>query len=90
LRTRRSDVEAWFDSEEVCDLHAVLTSQLVWPTEDVTLKTLAKYVRFMWRDEDPSGGNSIAWYRFLNVSGGNVSRGDSSKSLGFSVRCLRN
>jgi hypothetical protein len=57
------DVEAWFDSAEVVDLHEVLSAQLLWPTEDVTLKTLAKYVKFVWRDDDPSGANSIAWYR---------------------------
>lgn len=61
----RSEVDAVLDSGLFIDLHKVLTSQLVWPTEDVTLKTLAKYVRFVWRDENPNGGDSVAWYRTM-------------------------
>ena len=57
-----SEVEALLKSDVWVDLYPVLTDQLVWPTEDLTLKSLAKYVRFMWRDEDPSGSNSVVWY----------------------------
>jgi predicted RecB family nuclease len=45
------------------DLYPVMTKQLVWPTEDLTLKSLAKYTRFIWRDTDPSGSNSTVWYQ---------------------------
>ena len=45
------------------DLHELVTKQLVWPTEDHKLKTIAKYARFSWRDPEPSGGNCVVWYR---------------------------
>jgi len=56
------EVEAFFALKEVIDLYEVLAKQLVWPTESVQLKEVAKWVRFSWRDSDPSGGNSLAWY----------------------------
>lgn len=33
-----------------------------WPTFSYGLKQIAKLVGFKWRDEDPSGANSIVWY----------------------------
>ncbi|OGC11551.1 hypothetical protein A3K48_03470 [candidate division WOR-1 bacterium RIFOXYA12_FULL_52_29] len=33
-----------------------------WPTYSYGLKQIAKIIGFKWRDEDPSGANSIAWY----------------------------
>jgi len=57
------DVEAFLASDVWVDLYPILTNQLIWPTEDQTLKSLAKYVRFLWRDEDPSGSNSVVWYQ---------------------------
>lgn len=56
------EVTEFFKLKEVIDLYAVLVEQLVWPTESVKLKEVAKWVRFSWRDSDPSGDNSIAWY----------------------------
>lgn len=57
------DVEEFFNLKEVIDLYEVLVEQLVWPTESVSLKEVAKWVRFSWRDSDPGGGNSLAWYK---------------------------
>ena len=34
----------------------------MWPTNDQSIKTLAKYLGFEWRDTDPSGAESIEWY----------------------------
>ena len=56
-------LEAFLASDVWVDLYPILTNQLVWPTENMTLKSLAKYVRFFWRDEDPSGSNSVVWYQ---------------------------
>jgi predicted RecB family nuclease len=56
------EVTEFFKLKEVIDLYAVLVEQLVWPTESVKLKEVAKWVRFSWRDSDPSGDNSLAWY----------------------------
>jgi predicted RecB family nuclease len=57
------EVKSFLDSKEWTDLHRVVSTQLIWPTESVTLKDIAKWVRFSWRDSDPGGGNSIAWYK---------------------------
>ena len=44
-----------------------LYSQLIveysdWPTFSYSIKQIAKHIGFHWRDSDPSGANSIAWY----------------------------
>jgi len=57
------ELEAFFAGNSWVDLYPIVAKQLVWPTEDLTLKSLAKYVKFFWRDEAPGGGNSIAWYQ---------------------------
>jgi len=57
------EVDAFLASEAWVDLYPILTKSLVWPTDDHSLKSLAKYVRFMWRDTDPSGANSTLWYQ---------------------------
>jgi predicted RecB family nuclease len=57
------ELEVFFAGKAWVDLYPIVTKQLVWPTEDLTLKSLAKYVKFFWRDEAPGGGNSIAWYQ---------------------------
>jgi len=56
------EVAEFFALKEVIDLHRILSEELVWPTESVKLKEVAKWVRFSWRDSDPGGGNSLAWY----------------------------
>jgi len=33
-----------------------------WPTFSYSIKQIAKRIGFRWRDADPSGANSIAWY----------------------------
>ena len=33
-----------------------------WPTFSYSIKQIAKHIGFRWRDSDPSGANSIAWY----------------------------
>lgn len=33
-----------------------------WPTHSYGIKQIAKLIGFTWRDSDPSGANSIAWY----------------------------
>ncbi|NKB81717.1 MAG: TM0106 family RecB-like putative nuclease [Nitrospirales bacterium] len=33
-----------------------------WPTFSYGIKHIAKLIGFSWRDTDPSGANSIAWY----------------------------
>jgi len=33
-----------------------------WPTRDFSIKTIAKYLGFQWRDAHPSGAASIEWF----------------------------
>lgn len=57
------EVQEFLNSKMWVDLMPVMTKQLVWPVESHTLKSLAKYARFIWRDTDPSGSNSVVWYK---------------------------
>ena len=34
-----------------------------WPTWDFSIKTLAEYLGFYWRDTHPSGAASIEWFQ---------------------------
>ena len=58
-----AELEAFLSGDAWVDLYPLLTKGLVWPTEDHSLKSLAKYVRFMWRDSDPSGAASTLWFQ---------------------------
>jgi predicted RecB family nuclease len=56
-------VVALFDSEDVIDLFGdVVRPKTEWPTYDLSIKTLASYLGFRWRDTEPSGAASIEWY----------------------------
>lgn len=64
------EVEELFSSPETVDLYsAVVRPHMVWPTRDHSIKTLAKYLGFAWRDEDPSGASSVEWYHRWVESG---------------------
>jgi predicted RecB family nuclease len=52
-----------FESGVSVDMYPIVSTQVVWPTEDHSLKSLAKYLKFFWRDSAPGGANSVAWYR---------------------------
>jgi len=57
------DVEALFTSPRSIDLYCdVVTKATEWPTRNHSIKTLAKFLRFAWRDTDPSGAASIEWF----------------------------
>jgi predicted RecB family nuclease len=58
----REDVDALFAEGRTVDLLAVVQTNTEWPTRDHTIKTLAKYLGFTWRDTHPSGAASIEWY----------------------------
>jgi len=44
------------------DLMPVAKRSVVFPTERYGLKNLARFVGFDWRDEDPGGAQSMAWW----------------------------
>lgn len=57
------EVEAIFSPESSVDLYYdVVMKKTEWPTNNFSIKTLAQYLGFTWRDEDPSGASSIEWY----------------------------
>jgi predicted RecB family nuclease len=57
------EVESFIASGEIVDLYEVVSKQLVWPTENLSIKSVAKYCGFAWRDAEAGGGNSVSWYR---------------------------
>jgi predicted RecB family nuclease len=57
------EVVDFFESDGVVDLFGeVVRPNTEWPTHDLSIKTLATYLGFRWRDAEPSGAASIEWY----------------------------
>lgn len=57
------ELEEFVSSDQWVDLYTVVRSQFVWPTDDLSLKSVAKWARHTWRDPDPGGDESVVWYR---------------------------
>ena len=58
-----ADIEELFASPMTVDLYYdVVLKATEWATRDYSLKTLAKYLGFSWRDTHPSGAASIEWF----------------------------
>ncbi len=57
------ELEAMFDPAHAVDLYFdVVLKATEWPTPDFSIKTLAGYLGFAWRDVHPSGAASIEWF----------------------------
>ena len=57
------DVTALYDEDRFVNLYDdVVKSRMIWPTYSLSLKELAKFLGFKWRDADPSGAGSIQWF----------------------------
>ena len=57
------DIKGLFHSSDSVDLYSDIVKKATeWPTRDYSLKTLATYLGFKWRDSHPSGANSIEWF----------------------------
>ena len=56
------ELDEFLTSSKWVDLHKILATELIWPTENHQLKTLARHIGFDWRDEAPGGANSMAWF----------------------------
>ena len=57
------ELESLFDPEQAVDLYFDVVLKITeWPTQDYSIKTLAKYLGFGWRDKHPSGAASIEWF----------------------------
>ena len=58
-----SDIDRLFERPETVDLYTDIVKKLTeWPTRDMTIKTLAQFLGFKWRDANPSGAASIRWF----------------------------
>jgi predicted RecB family nuclease len=56
-------IEHLFDPARALDLYGdVVLKATEWPTRDHSIKTLAKYLGFNWRDAHPSGAASVEWF----------------------------
>lgn len=56
--------EEWMSRPRAFDLyHHAVRPHTEWPTRDYSIKTLAKYLGFSWRDTHPSGAASIQWFQ---------------------------
>lgn len=62
-------IEDLFDPSKSIDLLDVVQKATEWPTRDVSIKTLAKYLGFKWKDAHPSGAASIEWFYRWDESG---------------------
>ena len=59
------EIEELFDPKRspTIDLYFdVVLRATEWPTRDYSIKSLANYLGFTWRDVNPSGAASIEWY----------------------------
>jgi uncharacterized protein len=57
------DIEAIFDPAHAVDLYFDLVlPKTEFPTRDYSIKTLAQFLGFDWRDKHPSGAASIEWF----------------------------
>ncbi len=51
-------------ADRFVDLYQVARDHFVFPTESTGLKSLAAFCGFTWRDSDPGGSQSIAWWAY--------------------------
>ncbi|MDP2684803.1 MAG: TM0106 family RecB-like putative nuclease [bacterium] len=57
------EVVNFFDNPNVIDLYLdVVLKNTDWPLPSYSIKALAVYLGFKWRDETPSGALSIQWF----------------------------
>jgi len=57
-----ADVEALFSPGRSFDLFYDAVFKSEWPTLDWSINSLAKFLKFKWRDANPSGAASIEWF----------------------------
>ena len=58
----KEKVEDFFENPNVIDLYKIVASKTDWPLWSYSLKSIATYLGFSWRDETPSGALSIQWF----------------------------
>lgn len=58
-----TQIDDFYKSGATVDMYPFLSKDVVWPTLNHSIKTLAQYTGFTWRDETPGGDQSMLWYR---------------------------
>lgn len=58
-----ADVTTFMDSRFWVDLYPIVSKDMVWPTQDYTVKSIAKHVRHAWSGDGVNGALSIVWYQ---------------------------
>ena len=62
------ELTAFFANPNVIDLYKIVLSDTDWPLGSYSIKEIAQYLGFSWRDETPSGALSIQWFnRYLET-----------------------
>lgn len=56
------EVEDFFENPNVIDLYKIVLKYTDWPVGSYSIKYLAQYLGFSWRDKTPSGALSIQWF----------------------------
>ncbi|MDD3940216.1 MAG: TM0106 family RecB-like putative nuclease [Candidatus Pacebacteria bacterium] len=57
------EVVKFFENQNVIDLYNdVILKKTDWPLGSYSIKAIAQYLGFKWRDETPSGALSIQWF----------------------------
>jgi uncharacterized protein len=59
----QKELETFFNGENVIDLYTnVVNKYTDWPLSSYSIKDIATYLGFKWRDKTPSGALSIKWF----------------------------
>ncbi|OIO32684.1 hypothetical protein AUJ44_01825 [Candidatus Nomurabacteria bacterium CG1_02_47_685] len=56
------EVESFFANPKTIDLYQVVKKNTDWPLGSYSIKDIAQYLGFSWRDKTPSGALSIQWF----------------------------
>ncbi len=57
------EIVALFSEPRFIDLYTdIVRSKMIWPTHSLSIKALATFLGFTWRDADPSGAASVQWF----------------------------
>jgi len=58
----QEELEDFFTNPNTIDLYQIVTQNTDWPLNSYSIKAIANYLGFKWRDKTPSGAASIEWY----------------------------
>ncbi len=65
----KDELDAFFGRDTVIDLYKIVVGKTDWPLGSYSIKEIATYLGFKWRDKTPSGALSIQWYNDFLASG---------------------